>query len=150
MLGRGSFRYGRLMSPRPEELFALSSIREELLAREPIFHRPELGTQREDYLAMTAEDYWEVGASGRVYSRGGVIDGLTARGKVPGDERWLVTDAAVRRLADDTYVFTYQLDQNGRLSRRVTIWRRDPDGWRILYHQGTLIQDATANQPATV
>jgi hypothetical protein len=66
-----------------DQLTALEKVREELVAREPIFHRPELGTSREDYLAQTAEDYWEVGASGRVYEREGVVSALVARGKFP-------------------------------------------------------------------
>jgi hypothetical protein len=47
-----------------------------LLAREPLFHRPELGTDRAALEAMTAEDFWEVGASGRVYSRAVVLEVL--------------------------------------------------------------------------
>jgi hypothetical protein len=119
----------------------LERIHRELMAREPIFHKPGFGTGLEDYLAMTAGDYWEVGASGRVYDRDGVVRGLVDRGKVPGDEHWIVSDAQVRRLSDNTYAFTYQLDQAGRLTRRLTLWREDPDGWKILYHQGTIISD---------
>jgi hypothetical protein len=121
---------------------ALERVRAELVAREPIFHRPELGTSREDYLAQTAEDYWEVGASGRIYEREGVVDGLVARGKVPGDEHWVISDARVRQVGETTYALTYQLDQAGRLTRRLTLWDRDAGGWKILYHQGTIIQDA--------
>jgi hypothetical protein len=117
----------------------MSGVLEELLAREPIFHRPGLGATREDYLRQTADDFWEVGASGRVYSRAEVIETLVARGNVDGDEQWTVSDAQCRRLSDDTYALTYRLDQDGRLTRRLTIWRREPDGWKILYHQGTLI-----------
>jgi hypothetical protein len=125
----------------------LERVRRELLAREPIFHKPELGTRLEDYLAMTADDYWEVGASGRVYDRDGVVNGLVQRGKVPGDEHWTVSDAQVRQLSGDTYAFTYQLDQAGRLTRRLTLWREDSDGWKILYHQGTIIRDAQSLSP---
>jgi hypothetical protein len=50
---------------------ALDDVAAELVAREPIFHKPELGTTREAYLAQTAEDFWEVGASGRTYDRAG-------------------------------------------------------------------------------
>jgi hypothetical protein len=35
----------------------------ELIQREPIFHRPELGTTRQDFENMTVETFWEVGAS---------------------------------------------------------------------------------------
>jgi hypothetical protein len=119
----------------------LERVRAELLAREPIFHRPAFGIRAEDYLAMTAEDYWEVGASGRVYERDFVVRSLVERGKVEGDDAWVVSDVMVRQLATDTYAITYQLDQAGRLTRRLTLWRRSQGVWKILYHQGTIIQD---------
>jgi hypothetical protein len=57
----------------------LQPIIDELSAREPIFHRPEFGTTREDFERMTTEDYWETGASGRQYSRAAVLDELEKR-----------------------------------------------------------------------
>ena len=45
----------------------------QLMRLEPIFHRTEHGTTRADFEQMTAEDFWEVGASGRQYSRGFVL-----------------------------------------------------------------------------
>lgn len=127
-----------------QESKTLEQVKAELLAREPIFHRPEFDTRAEDYLAMTDEDYWEVGASGRIYARDFVVSTLAARGKVEGDDDWVVTDAKVRKLSDDTYAFTYQLDQAGRLTRRLTLWRQAESGWTILYHQGTIIQDVAS------
>ena len=47
----------------------LDDVLVELRGREPIFHRLELGTTREDFEAQTAPDFWEVGGSGRRYSR---------------------------------------------------------------------------------
>jgi hypothetical protein len=29
-----------------------------------------------------------------------------------------------------------------RLTRRATIWQNTSEGWKILYHQGTIVQDA--------
>lgn len=124
----------------PNDSPALERVEAELIAREPIFHRPELGTSREDHLSQTAEDYWEVAASGRVYDRQSVLDVLAARGKVPGDEDWVISDVRLRPLAADTYALTYHLDQAGRRTRRLTLWRHDPGGWQILYHQGTVIE----------
>ncbi|HLY50823.1 MAG TPA: DUF4440 domain-containing protein [Solirubrobacteraceae bacterium] len=129
------------MTERPDSV-NLERVEAELLAREPIFHKPEFGTSRADYARQTAEDYWEVGASGRIYDREGILDGLVRRGKVAGDETWMVSDVRCRELGSNTYAFTYQLDQDGRLTRRLTIWRRGAGGWVALYHQGTLIQAA--------
>lgn len=125
----------------PTGIPAGDDVTAELIAREPIFHRPAFGTTREAYLAQTAEDFWEVGASGRLYDRDVVIDELTRRGKVPGDEHWVVSEARCRPLGPDTYALTYRLDQAGRMTRRLTLWRRERDGWKILYHQGTLVEE---------
>jgi hypothetical protein len=27
-----------------------------------------------------------------------------------------------------------------RITRRVTLWRRTDAGWKVLYHQGTLVE----------
>ena len=118
-----------------------SELEAQLLAREPIFHKPEFGTTRSDYAAQTADDFWEVGASGRVYERDYVLDRLVERGKVPGDEDWVISDVRCRDLGGGTYAFTYRLDQAGRVTRRMTLWYRGPEGWKALYHQGTLASD---------
>ena len=64
----------------------IAEVLAELVKREPICHRPELGTTRADYERMMDESFREVGASGR-----------------------------------------------------ATIWRRTNEGWKIVYHQGTLV-----------
>ena len=121
----------------------LQSILAELSRREPIFHRPEFGTTRADFERMTAEDYWEIGASGRRYSRQFVLDELEKRFSTPHADVWETRDFHCRRLSEDTYLLTYTLLQdNQRLTRRSTIWRSTADGWKIIYHQGTIIQDA--------
>jgi hypothetical protein len=51
----------------------------DLQRREPIFHRRELGTTRADFEAITASDFWEVGASGDIYSREQVWASLERR-----------------------------------------------------------------------
>jgi hypothetical protein len=117
----------------------IAVVQAELLAREPIFHRPAFGTARADLLAQTAEDFWEVGASGQAYDRDHVIETVLERGPVPGDQDWTVSEAACRRLGPATFLLTYLLDQPGRRTRRATVWERHEHGWRIVYHQGTVL-----------
>jgi hypothetical protein len=69
-----------------------------------------------------------------------VLDTLAQRHGAPQDDHWVVTDFACRPIAPDVFLATYQLEQDGgRLSRRSTLWRLTPTGWKALYHQGTLI-----------
>jgi len=119
----------------------LSDVLAELSRREPIFHRPELGTTRADFEKMTMEDFWEVGASGRRYSRAYVLDELEKRHAAPQSDIWETMDFHCRRLAPDVYLLTYTLLQDKRRqTRRSTIWQRTAQGWKIVYHQGTIVQ----------
>jgi hypothetical protein len=129
----------RLPKTDPELLLVL----DELSPREPIFHRPEFASNLVSYGRMMADDYWEFGASGRLYDRDYIIEMLAKTPPVDAAvANWWTSDFHCRRLADDTYLLTYTLDQAGRTTRRSTIWRSTAEGWQILFHQGTVVQNA--------
>lgn len=128
------------MGSTPEP--GLDTILAQLSQREPIFHRPEFGHTRADFEQMTVEDFCEVGASGRCYSRAFVLDELDRRRAKPSADVWETSDFQCRRLAPHLYLLTYHLLQdNHRHTRRATIWQWTGDVWKIVYHQGTLIQE---------
>ncbi|HZF11517.1 MAG TPA: DUF4440 domain-containing protein [Thermoanaerobaculia bacterium] len=129
------------MEPRLVTAAELLDILNELIQREPIFHRPEFGTRRSDFEAMTDPAFWEVGASGRRYSREYVLDTLEKRYAHPIEDRWETRDFHCLEVARDNYLLTYTLLQGERVTRRATIWRRTAEGWKILYHQGTVVED---------
>ncbi len=113
-----------------------------LAAREPIFHRAEFGTSPAEFAALITDDYWEVGASGRVYTRDVILDILADRHRLPVvDDDWRVVDFGCHQLAADLFQATYTLWQGDRCTRRSTLWRRTADSWRAVYHQGTVVQD---------
>ena len=120
---------------------ALNDVLHELIDREPIFHRPEHGTTRADFEEMMAEDFWEVGASGRRYSREFVINELDRRREHPPErDPWVTSDFYCRELGPDVYLLTYTLLQGERKTRRVTIWQRAASAWKIVFHQGTVCE----------
>jgi hypothetical protein len=122
---------------------ALNQVLEELVRREPIFHRPEFGTTRADFEGMTASDFWEIGASGRRYSRDYILAELDKRYQRPIVEHLQAEGFHCRRLAPDIYLLTYTLIQEKiRKTRRSTIWERTPEGWKIVFHQGTIVQES--------
>jgi hypothetical protein len=117
------------------------TVLEELKRREPIFHRPEFAGSRAQVEAMTAEDFREVGASGRRYSRAYVLETLEARQENTVEDEWQASEFHCRELATDLYLLTYTLLQGERLTRRATIWQRSHGQWKIVFHQGTLVQE---------
>lgn len=117
----------------------LDHILEDLSAREPIFHRREFGTSRADLERMTDDAFWEIGASGNIYQRAYVIETLLERyEKGPELHDWPCRDFTIMGLAESLFLLSYTLDEPDRVTRRSTIWRRTDEGWKIVFHQGTL------------
>ena len=122
---------------------SLAGVLHELTSREPIFHRPEFGTNRAAFEGMIASDFWEVGASGRRYGREYILAELERRGRRPVADVWETSEFHCRKLAQDVYLLTYTLLQDRkRKTRRSTIWQHTETGWTIVFHQGTIVEDA--------
>jgi hypothetical protein len=117
------------------------AVLEELRRREPVFHRLEAGTTRAGLEQMTAAEFREIGASGRRYDRRYVLDILEKRLENPAEDVWETSNFDCLELARDTYLVTYTLlQQKQRVTRRSSIWRRTVEGWKIVYHQGTVVE----------
>ena len=118
------------------------AVLDELMQREPVFHRLEFDTKRADLENMTDPEFFEIGASGRRYGRDYVLDILEKRFENPSEDVWQTSDFHCLELARDTYLITYTLlQQKQRVTRRCSIWRRTNQGWKIVYHQGTVVEE---------
>lgn len=84
------------------------------------------------------EDFREIGASGRLWTRQETIGALATE---EGDEPVAVADMEAVQLAPGVVLLTYVSDGAGRRARRSAIWRRVGGRWRLLHHQGTLAPD---------
>jgi hypothetical protein len=119
----------------------VDTILQELRQGELAFHQAELCATREALERYADPEFWEVGASGTVYTRETVITIVEERfrtGTEADTSEWEVREFAGRELGPETYMVTYILRQGDRLSRRMSVWRHVDGAWRILYHQGTL------------
>ncbi|WP_050478776.1 DUF4440 domain-containing protein [Herbaspirillum rhizosphaerae] len=132
------------MTPERKTDQRLLSIQEQLMAREPLFHRPDFGATRDAFEAMMADEFWETGASGRRYSKQFILDTLAERHAGQGAEAhgdsWETSDFYCQEIAPDHFLLTYTLSQGVRITRRTSLWRRQGAGWVIVYHQGTPAQ----------
>jgi hypothetical protein len=61
---------------------------------------------------------------------------------------WEMRDFHCLQIALDNYLITYTLIQGERVTRRfskgdatrTTIWQRCNNDWKIVYHQGTIVE----------
>ncbi|MDX1924068.1 MAG: GNAT family N-acetyltransferase [Rickettsiaceae bacterium] len=122
-------------------------ILEELKSREPIFHHPEkFGKTKQDIENQMCDEFWEVGASGNVYTKQDVIETLLERYNNPDyQDIWEAKGFELTKISSDNYLLTYILIQDKtRVTRRSTLWRHINGAWKILYHQGTVIDGGGA------
>ncbi|HEX7635071.1 MAG TPA: DUF4440 domain-containing protein [Noviherbaspirillum sp.] len=128
------------MEPQRCTDLRLHHIEKELLAREPIFHHRELGASQSSLEEATEESFWEVGASGRRYSRQFVIETVLKRWSEQHEDEWQLSEPYCQELAKDLYLLTYTLQQGARVSHRSTLWRQASGSWKIVFHQGTVVE----------
>ena len=119
----------------------LREVLAELRRREPVFHGPSWRSL-DDFDDAVAQDFWEVGASGRRYSREHVRAVTEQRIAAPQDESgWETSDFQVRAMGASVYLLTYTLAQGERVTRRLTVWRRRENRWAVMFHQGTVVAE---------
>jgi hypothetical protein len=91
---------------------------------------------------MMHAELWEIGASGRLYSREYVLAELEKRHQQPHKDIWETSEFHCRLLGPDLYLLTYTLIQDKiRKTRRLTIWQCSQAGWKTVFHRGTVVQD---------
>ena len=84
---------------------------------------------------LVSDDFVEFGSSGRVYTKRDVIDQMLAKPGISVS----VADFRVSVLSPDVALATYRTQG----SLRSSIWRREGEHWRIVFHQGTpIVTDA--------
>lgn len=119
---------------------ALAPILQQLQAIEPLYHAAYKDATPAQFEQLVAPNFWEVGATGRQYSRAFALAVLTQRPATPNENAWQTQDYHLIALSENTYLLTYTLLQPGRTTRRVTAWQHTSQGWQALYHQGTVVE----------
>ena len=57
------------------------------------------------------------------------------------DAEWETSEFRLREISPGTYLLTYTLLLDDRLTPRTTLWQRRDGNWKILFHQGTVVAE---------
>lgn len=113
---------------------------EELRALEVELHHPGVPCSRERLERLLHPRFHEIGRSGTTYDRTTVLAHLES---VRASPRVESTAFEVMSLGRDHALLTYRSAQRqadgtlGGHTHRCSLWAREAEGWRLLYHQGT-------------
>ena len=116
-----------------------TGITQTLLDLEQHLFQPEVRHSNEDMEKFLAEDFVEIGSSGKVYDRNSIIE-ETGR-----EEGILITLSSfnVRSLSNEIALVTYRAaitdttKHNTAYSIRSSIWNNIDGNWSMVFHQGT-------------
>ena len=114
-----------------------STLAETLKALEERLLEPEIRQSPERVSALLADDFLEIGASGRTFNKEQVLLHLSAEAPLGG--RKTIADFQARNLSETLALVIYRIVESNTL--RSSLWRKDPSGWRIIFHQGTKASD---------
>ena len=91
----------------------------------------------QDVAEFIADDFLEIGSSGRKYSKSDVLDALPDLPR----RKFSLNDFQVRELAPDLALVNYRSQAVAKDSiawaHRTTIWARRNGQWQIVFHQAT-------------
>ena len=94
----------------------------------------------EDASSLIADDFFEFGASGKVWTKGEIISAMSQWDPT---ER-TVEDFTVRELSASVCLVTYKVIGVDRkpspFSLRSSVWRNNGETWEIVFHQGTNVK----------
>jgi len=86
---------------------------------------------------LLAADFYEIGQSGRRWSRREIVAALA------GDTEWVddvtLTERESMLVSPDTVLLSYRLEFGPRTSRRSSLWRWDGRSLTCFFHQGTAL-----------
>jgi hypothetical protein len=102
--------------------------------------RPEVRAEPGLVLGLLDPGFVEFGASGRRWDRASVAGALG--GEAEFADPVTATEMAGVLIAPGVVHLTYVSSRtSGRRARRSSLWRHDGQGWRMYFHQGTLIPE---------
>lgn len=98
---------------------------------------PEIRGDPARLARLVADDFVEIGASGRVFGRHDALEALSSETGAS----FRISGFSVRRLSSQIVLAIYRVERRGAgdpaHSLRSSIWVFREDRWQILFHQGT-------------
>ena len=102
-------------------------------------HQPESRSDTEFLDKLLDDSFVEFGASGKVFTKREIISSLVNDPELG----VIVEDEKVRCIENNVFLVTYRSKNMAlgvrRTSNRSSIWKKTNEGWKMVFHQGTVV-----------
>jgi len=112
-----------------------------LINLETQLHRQDVRADADALRMLIADDFFEFGVSGTVWTRASVIEALKDEAFSPREAK----DFRLTLLAEGVALLTYRAHRGATAARpsadslRSSIWRLHEGRWQMVFHQGTAL-----------
>jgi hypothetical protein len=123
------------------------NIAEKLLYNEERLLQSDVRTSPEVLSALIADEFIEIGNSGRFYTKQDVIDILKNESAFEGT----ITNFQIMQLSSKIVLATCRMEETPkvgfqtRISVRSSLWKFTDGKWKIVFHQGTMLTEGENN-----
>lgn len=101
--------------------------------------KPEVRKSKERLNELIADNFLEVGSSGRNYNKQDILSELPDQSEI----KFSMQDFNAIEISPDTILATYQVEKiilgsnEKTKSARSSIWQNKNGNWQMIFHQGT-------------
>ena len=104
----------------------------------------EIRSSEKDLNMLLAEDFREFGSSGETYDKKMILERLPKDSQISPVE-FVVSDFEVKELSESVVLATFKTDKilsdkSHVVALRTSIWRKQNNSWKMIFHQGTLVK----------
>jgi hypothetical protein len=103
----------------------------------------QVRSSRAELDALLADDFNEFGKSGKILDKADILEALPKESQL----NIQATDFKFFPLADNIVQLTYRSrsqfwHEEAIHALRSSIWKKHPNGWKMIFHQGTVTSDS--------
>jgi len=122
-----TFGFNRLM-------YTATNLAQKIQALEELLLKPEVRTNSIRVSELLADDFFEIGASGRTFDKAAIVQSLSNETEqLP---KLTIAGFQLVPLSENLVQARYSILESGTL--RSSLWRKESDEWVMFFHQGTI------------
>lgn len=103
--------------------------------------RPEVRKSKKRLDELLADDFYEIGESGKKYNKQDILNDLPKQAEVD----FTIQNFNAVEISPGIILATYQIEKeiagNKTSSLRSSFWQNKNGKWQIIFHQGTTLKD---------